>query len=117
MPLSAFQHGHADFAALMTDVFIAAPSDRAHQFATLREAMTPYLEELGAGKPPRDTAHFVATARTYLRALSTYPSDYAEWLEVFRAFQQLFNAYQTARSARPAEPVMTRVPNSRAWRT
>lgn len=117
MPLSAFQHGHADFAALMTEVFMAAPEHRAARFAELHEVMAPYLEGLGSGRPTQETTRFVATARTYLRALSTYPSDYAEWLEVFRVFQQLFTTYHTTHRTQPAEPAMTRVSNSRAWRT
>ena len=66
---------------------------------------------------PRETASFIATTRSYLRGLSIDPAAKAELLGVFRAFRQLFNAYQTAQTARPAEPTMTYVPNSGTWRT
>ena len=86
--------------------------------------MTAYLERLGAGTPPHETARFVASAQTYLRALSTYPAASDEWLDVFRAFQQLFSTYHSVRAAPPTRaaepamtPTMTYVPNAGTWRT
>jgi hypothetical protein len=81
-----------DFAALMRAVLDAPSNERTSRFLTLRAAFADYLLELRQADGP-GWAQFVASSETYLRALSTYPASSEEWLDVFRAFKQLYERH------------------------
>jgi hypothetical protein len=84
-----------DFTALIKAVLDAPANERTDCFLTLRAAFADYLLELRHADGP-GWAQFVASSETYLRALSTYPASSEEWLDVFRAFKQLYERHHPA---------------------
>lgn len=95
-----FQTDTTDLTNLMTQVLSAPAQERSTCFSTLWAAFHTYLAQLEDKDKVPATVRFSASAHTYLRALSTYPAASAEWLDVFRAFKQLFDSHLTTRTAR-----------------
>jgi len=103
-------------AVLMTAVASSRPRDRANVFAPIEAELTLWLSACDTGNrevlaPGRDHERFLAQARTYLRALSTYKPNTDAWLDVFRAFRHLIEQ----NTVRPGWPRPR--PRSRGCRT
>lgn len=78
----------------MDSVFACEPSKRDVAFAGVSAGMVHLLAELESiSAPTPETKAFTSKVRIYLRALKTYPAANQEWLEVFWAFQQLFDRW------------------------
>jgi hypothetical protein len=76
--------------------------------------LTRWLSACAAGDrailaPGRDHERFLAQARTYLRALSTYQPVTDAWLDVFRAFRQLVEHNTVRAQAAPSVPPISRL--------
>ena len=101
-------------AVLMTAVASSRPRDRANVFAPIEAELTLWLSACDTGNrevlaPGRDHERFLAQARTYLRALSTYKPNTDAWLDVFRAFRHLIEQNTVRPRVAPSAPPVSRL--------
>lgn len=96
----------------LASVLSARPRDREQVFAVARTDLSRWLDACETQNaapilaPCPDKDRFLAQARTYLRALSTYRPSTDAWLDVFRAFRHLIeHNIVRPKPATPAQPV------------
>lgn len=80
-------------------ILIAHPQERIDLYRRLYPVLDQVVHKLEgeillAGSPEReDLQTFVQTAKTYARALATYPADTDAWTEVFDQFSKFLNRH------------------------